>query len=36
MRRKKKLCNEKIDTPKKVTLPNGTTFYAKYQRVPRS
>ena len=36
MRRKKKLCNEKIDTPKKVTLPNGRTFYAKYQRVPRS
>ena len=26
----------RLDTPKKVTLPNGRTFYAKYQRVPRS
>ena len=26
----------RIDTPKKVTLPNGTTFYAKYAGVPRS
>ena len=26
----------RLETPKKVTLPNGRTFYAKYQRVPRS
>ena len=26
----------RLDTPKKVTLPNGRTFYAKYQRAPRS
>ena len=26
----------RLDTPKKVTLANGKTFYAKYQRVPRS
>ena len=26
----------RLDTPKKVTLPNGRTFYAKYQRVPSS
>ena len=26
----------RLDTPKKMTLPNGRTFYAKYQRVPRS
>ena len=25
-----------VDTPKKVTLPNCRTFYAKYQRVSRS
>ena len=25
----------RLDTPKKVTLANGKTFYAKYQRVPR-
>ena len=26
----------RLDIPEKVTLPNGRTFYAKYQRVPRS
>ena len=26
----------RLDTPKKMTLFNGKTFYAKYQRVPRS
>ena len=26
----------RLDTPKKVTFPNGRTFYAKYQRIPRS
>ena len=25
----------RLDTPKRVTLPNGRTFYGKYQRVPR-
>ena len=27
---------KRLDTPKKVTLPNGRTSYAKYQRVPWS
>ena len=26
----------RLNTPKKVTLPNGRTFYAKYTRIPRS
>ena len=26
----------RLDASKKVTLPNGRTFYAKYERVPRS
>ena len=26
----------KLDTPKRITLPNGTVFYAKYKRVKRS
>ena len=26
----------RLDTPKKVALPNGRTFYGKYQRVPTS
>ena len=26
----------RLDIPEKVTLPNGRTFYAKYQSVPRS
>ena len=26
----------RLDTPKKMTLPIGRTFYAKYQRVPSS
>ena len=25
----------RLNTPKKVILPNGRTFYAKYQRLPR-
>ena len=36
MRRKNNYVMRRPDTPKKVTLPNGWTFYAKYQRVPRS
>ena len=26
----------RLDTPKKLALPNARTFYAKIQRVPRS
>ena len=26
----------KLDTPKRVTLPNGRTFLARYKRVSRS
>ena len=36
MRRKNNYVMRRIDAPKKVTLPNGTTFYAKYAGVPRS
>ena len=36
MRRKNSYVMRRLDTPKKVTLSNGRTFYAKYQRVPRS
>ena len=36
MRRKNNYVMRRLDTPKKVTLPNGRTFYAKCQRVPRS
>ena len=36
MRRKNNYVMRRLDTSKKVTLPNGRTFYAKYQRVPRS
>ena len=36
MRRQNNYVMRKLGTPKKVTLPNGRTFYAKYQRVRRS
>ena len=36
MRRKNNYVMRRLDTPKKVTLLNGRTFYAKYQRAPRS
>ena len=36
MRRKNNYVMRRLNTPKKVTLPNGITFYAKYQRVHRS
>ena len=32
----KQLINIKLDTPKRVTIPNGRVFYAKYKRVKRS
>ena len=35
MRRKNKYVTGRLDTPKKMTLPNGRTFYVKNQRVPR-
>ena len=36
MRRKNNYVMRKLDTPKRVTLPNGRVFYAKYKRVKRS
>ena len=36
MKRKNNYLMRILNTPKKVTLPNGRTFYAKYARVPRS
>ena len=36
MRRKNNYVMKSLETSKKVTLPNGRTFYAKYTRVPRS
>ena len=38
MRTKNNYVMRRLGTSKKVTLPNGRTFYAKYQRVvvPRS
>ena len=35
MRRKKNFAMVKIDTPKRVTLPNGRTFVARYKRISR-
>ena len=36
MRRKNNYVMRKRKTPKRVTLPNGRTFVARYERVPRS
>ena len=36
MRRKENYVMRKLDTPKRVTLPNGRTFLARYKRVKRS
>ena len=36
MRRKKNYVMRKRATPKRVTLPNGRTFVARCERVPRS
>ena len=36
MRRKKKYAMVKLNVPKRVTLPNGRTFVARYKRIPRS
>ena len=35
MRRKKNYAMMKVNVPKRVTLPNGRTFYAHYKRIPR-
>ena len=36
MTRKNNYVMRKLATPKRVTLPNGRTFLARYKRVPRS
>ena len=36
MRGKNNYVMRRLDTQKKVTFLNGRTFYAKYQRLPRS
>ena len=36
MRRKKNYAMVKLNVPKRVTLPNGRTFVARYQKIPRS
>ena len=36
MRRKDNYVMQKLDVPKRVTLPNGRTFIARYKRVSRS
>ena len=36
MRRKNNYVMRKLDTPKRITLPNGRNFYGKYKRVKRS
>ena len=36
MRRKDNYVMRKLNTPKRVTLPNGRTFLARYKRIPRS
>ena len=35
MRRKKNYAMMKLNVPKRVTLPNGRTFVARYKRIPR-
>ena len=34
MRRKKNYAMMKLNVPKRVTLPNGRTFVARYKRIP--
>ena len=36
MRRKNNYVMHKRTSPKRVTLPNGKTFYTRYKRVKRS
>ena len=35
MRRKKNYAMKRLDVPKRVDLPNGRTFFAKYKRIKR-
>ena len=35
MRRKRNYAMEKLNVPKRVTLPNGRTFLARYKRISR-
>ena len=35
MRRKENYAMKKLDVPKRVTLPNGRTFFARYKRIKR-
>ena len=35
MRRKKNYAMMKLNVPKRVVLPNGRTFVARYKRIPR-
>ena len=35
LRRKENYPMRKLDVPKRVTLPNGRTFYARYERIKR-
>ena len=35
LRRKKKYAMMKLNVPKRVTLPNGRTYVARYKRIPR-
>ena len=35
MRRKRNYTMMKLNVPKRVTLPNGRTFVARYKRIPR-
>ena len=36
MRRKKNYAMVKLNVPKRVTLPNGRTFVARYKRIKKS
>ena len=36
MRRKKNYAMVKLNIPKRVTLPNGRTYIARYKRIKRS
>ena len=35
MRQKRNYAMMKVNVPKRVTLPNGRTFVARYKRIPR-
>ena len=35
MRRKENYAMKRLDVPKRVDLPNGRTFFARYKRIKR-